>query len=260
MNNGGTPVSYNAEDLQTENIRIEEVLHQSIPAKDAQALAVAHGNTSYVPYENSPHKIVTLIGQIEGDGIDDTEARIDAFKAIFNAKNANLDIGWAASTRRYNAITVTGCDVRQPGGLAFANFTVTILCQPFGTPTTPTVAIAEAGETATTATYSHDFIGSAEHQLPVITITINTVTGGDGFISITNGANDQGITIVNQTFVATDEIEISTKNRWVKLNGQEIDYLGSFPEFELGSQTIKYADGFTTRNYDIDADYLPLYQ
>lgn len=257
----GTAVSFNATSIQTANIGIERIQHQSIPAKDAQALALAHGNMSIVPFENSPHKIITLIGKIEGTAgsISDCESRIDSFKALLTAKLCNLDIGWAGGTRRYTAITVTGCDIDQPGGLAHANFTVTILCQPFGTPTSATVANNETSQTGATDTFTHTYLGSAEWQLPVITLTINSGTGLNGYVKFTNHANGQGITIINQTFVAADVVVIDSKLRKVTKNGVEIDYLGSFPEFNVGAGQMDYADGFTTRNINTNISYYPLY-
>ncbi len=156
--------------------------------------------------------------------------------------------------------TLVGLDIDRPGGLAYANFTAQFFCTiPFGMATSATTANTENNMTGATDSWTHSYVGTAPYQLPVVTITIDSGTGLDGHLTISNNANGQGITIIGQTFVATDVIVIDSKNRTVKLNGTEIDFLGSFPELAPGSQQINYADGFTTRQFDITITYVPLY-
>lgn len=79
------------------------------------------------------------------------------------------------------------------------------------------------------------------------------------YVSFSNATNGQGILITGQAFAADDVLVIDCDNKIVTLNGTEIDFIGAFPEFPPGEQSFSYADGFTTRNFDIDVDYYPLY-
>ncbi len=254
-----TNVTFNSNDLQTEYIITADIAHFSIPQKDAQAYALAHANKSALPFINYPGKMITITGKLLGDGVTDLDSRIDTFKNYFHTKDGNLDIDYNSGTRRY-VCTLVGLDIDRPGGLAYANFTAQFFCTiPFGMATSATTANTENNMTGATDSWTHSYVGTAPYQLPVVTITIDSGTGLDGHLTISNNANGQGITIIGQTFVATDVIVIDSKNRTVKLNGTEIDFLGSFPELAPGSQQINYADGFTTRQFDITITYVPLY-
>lgn len=72
------------------------------------------------------------------------------------------------------------------------------------------------------------------------------------YISVTNHANGQGITIFNQTINPGDVIIFDSANRRVTQNGTEIDFIGSFIEIAAGIAQIDYADGLTTRTFSID--------
>lgn len=252
-------VIFDGNDIQTDNILISEVNHENIPTKDAVLYALAHANKSSIPFVNYPQRGISLTGKVIGSSIADLDSRLDTFRSYFTDKDSNLDIDYNGTTRRYIA-TLNALSITRPFGLVHANFVAQFLCtQPFGQNTSTTSAASANNVTTASATYNHTFLGTAPFQLPVITITIDAVTGGTGHLTIKNGANDQGITIVGQTFSATDVIEIDCKNRTVKLDGAEIDFLGAFPEFAPGSQDIEYEDGFTTRTYDINAVYYPMW-
>ena len=253
-----TNITFDGNDLQTANILTASIDHESIPVKDAKIYGFAHANRSAIPFINYPSRVIRVSGKVIGSSIADLDSRLDTFRGYFRDKDSNLDIDYNSSTRRYIA-TLNALSIERPGGLTFANFSAEFVCtQPFGQNTSTTSALSATGRTSATYADVHAFLGSAPFQLPVITITINSVTGGDSFLSFTNDANDQGITIVAE-FAASDVIEIDCKNRTVKINGTEVDFLGAFPEFEPGSQTMDYADGFSARNFNIDVDYYPMF-
>lgn len=254
-----TNVAFDANDLQTANIVTAEIQHGSIPRKDAKMYAFAHANRSAIPFINYPSRTVVLRGKVLGSSIADLDSRLDTFRGYFVGKDKNLDIDYNGSTRRYIA-TLSGLSIERPGNLAYANFVAEFECtHPFGQNTSASTANSESGLTAGTDTFSHTYLGSAPFQLPVITITINSVTGGGGHISVVNDDNDQGITVVGQTFVATDVLVIDCDQRIVTLNGDEIDYLGAFIELPPGLQQLNYEDGFSARNFDITITYNPLW-
>jgi hypothetical protein len=254
-----TNVSFNGNDLQTASILTAEIAHEGIPTKDAQAYALAHANKSALPFINYPSKTITLRGKLVGTSITNLDGLIDTFNAYFNTKDGNLDIDYNSGTRRY-ICTLDSMELDRPGGLAFANFTLVFICtQPFGQATSATTANTESNQTGATDTFTHTYVGSAPYQLPVITITYDSVTAGGSYVSVTNNANGQGIMVIDHTFIAADVLEIDCKNRTVKINGTEVDFLGSFPELPPGSQQLNYADGFSARQFDITITYYPLY-
>lgn len=254
-----TSISFDGNDLQTANILTADISHANLPAKDAAMFALANSNRSTIPNINYPNKVIRISGKIIGSTIADLDSRLDTFRGYFRGQDKNLDIGYNGSTRRYIA-TLNSINIDRPGGLQWAEFSIEFVCtQPFGRNTASTSALSATGRTLASYTDSHTFIGTAPYQLPVVTITLTAVTGGNSFMSFTNSGNGQGITIIDQTFVNGDVVVIDSENLSVKLNGIEIDFLGAFPEFEVGSQDFSYNDGFTTRTFDIDVDYYPLY-
>lgn len=257
-------ISFDANNLQNApaglGVTTSSIEHENLANKNANTYALAHANKSVLPFVNYPSRQITIKGYIKGSSIADCDARIDAFKAYFNKKDGNLDIGYAGGTRRYIA-TAQGIDINRPEGLAYAEFTIVFICTiPFGMATSSSTFGSVAGNTAATNNVTGTFTGTAPYQLPVVTITINSITGGTGHMVISNNANGQGITLIGNTFVAADVIVIDSVNRKVTQNGVEIDYLGSFMEIAPGAAQINYVDGFTTRNVDINVTYNPYSQ
>lgn len=79
------------------------------------------------------------------------------------------------------------------------------------------------------------------------------------FVAFSNSTNGQGIIVPDQVWDNSDVLEIDTYTQTVKKNGVEIDFVGAFPEFEPGSQSFSYSDGFITRTFDQLIQYSALY-
>lgn len=258
-------VSFDSNSIQTYNrstrvgIITNSIEHTGLPDKDAAIFALANTNASVQPYVGYPSRKITIGGSIKGSTQADLDDRIDAFKAYFNGKNKNLDISYSSGTRRYIA-TVNGMSVVRQQQALYATFTIEFVCtQPFGRNTSATTALNQAARTAASYVDAYTFLGSAPYQLPVITITYATVTGGAAYVSFGNSTTGQGITITDQTWVNGDILEIDVQNKTVKKNGVEIDFLGAFPEFEPGNRSMAYADGFTTRSMTELITYYPMW-
>lgn len=258
-------ISYNSNNLQTfdpaTNVGIvtNAINHTSIPDKQAELFAKADANGSVIPSINYPAKKINIAGTIIGSTQADLDSRIDSFKAYFNGKNKNLDIVYGASTRRYVA-TANAISVDRQQHFPVANFAVEFICpQPFGTDTSTTSLISELNHTTATYTATPTVGGSAPYQLPVFTITIDSLTGAGDYIQLTNNNNDQEIMVYGVGFANGDVLVVDCVNREVTLNGTEIDYYGTFFELEPGANSITYTDGFTTRQVDIVADYYKRY-
>ncbi len=259
-----TAISFDSNSLQTASILTADISHESLPAKSANMFALSHANKSVIPFVSYSDRTIKVSGKIIGSSIADLDSKLDTFRGYFRGTDKNLDIDYNGSTRRYIA-TVNGISIERPGGLQYANFDIEFICtEPFGrntSVTTPSSSFSPsaAGRTSSAYTDAHTFLGTAPYQLPVITITLTAVTGGTGFLSFGNSGNNQGITITGQTFVNGDVIEIDCANKTVKKNGVAIDFLGAFPEFPPGAQSMAYADGFTTRTFTISVTYYPMW-
>lgn len=254
-------LSYNANDLQTFNpdtgvgIITNLIEHTSIPDKDVELYAIADANGSAIPSINYPSKKIKIAGVIKGSSQADIDNRMDTFKGYFNGKNKNLDIAYAGSTRRYIA-TVNSMSITRGQKDTSAAFSIEFICtNPFGLDTASTSIINSAAYTSAILNSAPTIAGSAPYQLPVITITINSLTGTGDWIQISNNNNGQDMLIFGFGFQAGDVIVIDCSTRKVTLNGVPIDYNGVFLELEPGANSLTYTDGFTTRNVNIVAVY-----
>lgn len=256
-------LSYNSNDLQTYDpstdvgIITNSIEHTNIPDKIMGLYALADADGSSIPAINYPSKKVTIGGVIKGSTQANLDSRLDTFKGYFIGKDKNLDITYGASTRRYVATANAVSVVRRQRAL-FATFQIEFLCtNPFGLDTSASDLFAtHTGSTVATFTETPTVGGNAPFQLPIITITLTALTGAGDYVQISNDNNNQELLIYGQLLANGDVIVIDCVERTVTLNGNEIDYDGTFLELEPGASSITYTDGFTTRTVTVAASYV----
>lgn len=258
-------ISFNSNNLQTYDpatdvgIITSVIDHTNIPDKLVELYAQADANSSSIPAVNYPSKKITIAGTIKGSTQDNLDERIDTFKGYFNLKDKHLDIDYAGATRRYIATSNATSIVRQQKAL-FAKFTVEFICtNPFGMETSSTSIMSQTNYTSATYTATPTIAGSAPYQLPVFTITIDSLTGAGDYVQISNDNTNQQIMLYGLGLANGDVIVIDCDNRTVTVNGNNVDYYGTFLELVPGANSLTYTDGFTTRQVDISAVYYKRY-
>lgn len=252
----GTPITFDANSLQTSDILTATIDHESIPVKNAQIFNIANANAGVIPYISYTQKVITISGKVMKSTIPDLDNFLDTFRGYFRFQDRFLDIGYGSGTRRYIA-TATGVQVQRPGGLLHANFTVTFTCtQPFGQDILPTTLLSATGRTSSSYTDIITVQGSAPVQLPILTLTYTAISGGTAkTIIFGNNATGQQLRLTS-TFVAGDVVTFNTVDRTVTQNGTLKDFTGAFPEFESGAQQAFYSDNFTTsRTFNYNLSY-----
>lgn len=252
-------LSFNGEDIETDEVKITTLEYFSLPKKDMSVFELANSDLSSVVNVNYPNKIIKIGGTIQCTTLIDLDTQIDNFKALFNAKEANLDIDHSTTTRRYIA-TVNVLDIRRTIALTHAEFSLEFICSnPFGLETTLTTISNLTAYTTAGYTVTPTIGGSAPYQLPIITLELNTITGTGDYVQFTNDNNNQEILLTGLGLADGDIIVINCEERTVTLNGDPADYFGTFLELEPGSGSITYLDGFTTRNIDLNISYYKRY-
>lgn len=135
-----------------------------------------------------------------------------------------------------------------------------LLDDPVGIGGTPQIIHSAAGVTAALTTIdlsAIDLQGTFQEQYPIYEITINSVTNGDSpSIEIENGLN---ILTISRTFSGAEEIVIDTDALNVKVNGEMVDFSGSFPFIADPDSTIFIRDTLSARNIDIEVRNNPRY-
>jgi len=254
-------ISFNAISLQTYTlvndfgIIVNTINHTDIPEKQAAIFSVANADRSNIPNINYTSKKISISGALKHTSQSALDTLIDTFKGYFNPKDANLDIVYGSSTRRYIA-TANALSIDRDNRSLTAKFKVEFICtNPFGIETTVTSIINQINYTAATLTVTPTILGSAPTQMPKFTITIDAKTGSGDFISISNNNNNQQISLIGLVLLVNDVIVIDCENRTVTVNGNPVNYFGTFLELELGANSITYSDGYATRTVDIVAGY-----
>lgn len=253
----GVSISFDGHSLQTDKILVQTIDHENIPLKDAKLYALAHASASRIPFTSYPNKSITITGQIYDDTITDLDATLDLFRSYFMNQDANLDIAYGNSTRRYIA-TVNSLQIDRPGGLTSADFTIQFICtQPFGQDTGMSTVLSVSGRTSASYTDVVTFSGTAPWQRPIVTIVYATVSG-TGTVSFGNNSNGQQLT-VSGTRSNGDTLVFDSRNKSVQLNGSDVAFTGAFPEFPPGLQAMAYSDGLSSRNFSYTVQYYPMY-
>lgn len=262
--NPGTAISFNGNSLQTTSYVTSDIQHEDAPDRTATILEMAHANAIAIPYDKWPKKLVSVMGQIIGTSLTNTDANVDTFKGYLWANQANLDIAYNGSTRRYVA-TATKIAIKRPQNLMKANYSLEFTCQPFGMDTSATTLVDGAGAghalTGSSNTFTPTFGGTAPWQYPVITITVTTVGGSpvSGTISVGNNATGQTVNIT-RTWTNGDVLVIDTSQLLntastttpVTVNGTQVDYSGALPVFAPGASTVIYNDTFASRTINFN--------
>lgn len=252
---------YNTNDLQTfdpvtaTGINTNVIKHTDIPESVGELYIVANANDSEVPDNEYPHRRINLGGTIHGSSQADLDNRIDAFKGYFAARYKNLDINYGASVRRYVVMKTNAMGIEREDRALFATFSVELLCKPFGIDTTATNILSQTAYTSATKTITPTIGGSAPFQLPVFTFTLTTITGAGDYIQITNNENGQEMLIYGLGLANGDVLVVDCVEREVTLNGDEVDYNGTFLELEPGAANVTITDGFTTRSINMNGEY-----
>jgi hypothetical protein len=256
-------LTFNSNDLQTYSpatdtgIITNLIDHTDGPDMLMSLLALADADGSSIPAINYPSKPIAIASVIKGSSQADLDNRIDAYKGYFIGKDKNLDVAYGSGTRRYIATAGVPRVQRKPKSY-IAVCQVPITCtNPFGLDTSPSALFStHTGSTVATFTETPTVGGNAPFQLPIFTITLTALTGAGDYVQISNDNNNQEILIYGAGLVNGDVLVIDCVQRIVTLNGNEIDYYGTFLELPPGASSITYTDGFTTRTVTVAASYV----
>ncbi len=255
-----TNITFNGNDLQTDNIITANIRHYQFPTYDTAVQALAHANKSKMLYAGFPSKIIVVSGKIFDTTVSALDTRLDTFKGYLTGFDKNLDIDYAGTTRRYIA-SVRNVNINRPFGLTYADFEIEFIAlNPFGMETSTTSAKTATARTSDTYTDNYTFLGSAPWQYPIVTIEFTNLTGGTAK-TVSFGNNNNGQTInITRNWAVLDTLVIDSAEQLVTVNDIEVDFTGAFPEFESGvSSAMYYGDNLTTREFNYDVDYYKRY-
>ena len=242
---------FNGNDLsQVSGVWLYNYNATDLPERDIKLHKLARRSLSIVTSSEYTQKSIPVMMRVCSGTRQDTEETLTDIKGLLQPQNGELVLKQSNELFKYTA-TMNEFNIEWVGSTAYV-----IIVFIASTP------IAEAVDSDTLVNFNTtlasdgaSFIVDGSYVAePIIDITINSVTGGTGSISVFNASTNQGI-IVTGTFSAGQHLEIDCSDYTVNLAGTNMDFAGIFPTFPPGSQRIWYTDTFTTRNVDITVSY-----
>lgn len=228
------------------------------PPINVSAENLAEADGSVIVKRRLDPKVFTLSGYMVADTVVALDTLLDTFKNALNKQGQNFDVDYAGGTRRYVA-TPRNIMISRPRGLNSAGWSVEFYCAvPVGSETAPEDLFTTAVNTLSQVTQSFTVNGSYKAE-PVLTITIDSITGGTTkTITLSNASTLRGIS-VTRTWIANDVLEVDCLNKTLYVNNTTVEYTGQFPSWDPGNNGIVYLDDFTTRSVDLAAIYTRRY-
>lgn len=228
-------------------------LEQNIESVASADLSVNAGTYSKLKKIN----VMMEIGRDDRDGFDES---LDILNSILQGDNKDLVLTVSGELRRWTATrtNIGVADVLGGHGQLEIEFSCT---DPFGYSLTDVLLFdsAHSGSTAT-MNFVNPVVGSAEFQVPVITLAFDTAPGSFGTFSLDNPNTGQTLT-VSSIISSSDEFVIDCRTKTVKRNGSDVRVLdGAFPEWKRGEAgVLDYSDTLASRIVSLEGYYNPRY-
>lgn len=249
------PLFFNGVDLQAAvpGLQITGIDPEGLPEQEINIASIASSNQSALVSKYYKKRYINVHATIRCPRMDLLQASFDTLKSITRGNEKPLVIDQAGARRQYIAsLEKLNIDEKQGG---YATFVMPFICTyPFGSDVVLSNALSIDGISAAFRA-SYMTLGGTAPQRPIITVTINAVTGGtNSELSIGITETSQTIT-VSRTYTAGDVLVINSENSMVTVNGTEVEFTGPILELDPGAYTLTYHDTFTTRDVDIRIDY-----
>lgn len=256
-------VAFNTNNLQTYSrvtntgIIVDDIDVDNLPTRIVSVYELAHANLSAIPYDGYPARALPITGTLVSSTPDGLDALLDTFKGYLRGKMKNLDIGYNGGTRRWIATLSPNSSFKRSTDKKRITFSIEFYCTPpFGFDTAATTALNGTARTLATYSDAYTFLGTADYQLPVVTITLTAVSSsGSQQLFWGNSDTGQGIVITSSTWANGDVVVIDCVNKKVTVNGIDVDFSGAFPEFTPEAHTMIYSDTFTSRTMTENVAY-----
>lgn len=211
---------------------------------------IANTDKSAMPSAYFDDKKINVQIEIGRDTRELLDAAMDILLGILMPTQSTLLLGNGTSTRQWTATYSNMAISNVKGGHAEIDIEFEA-ADGIGTDTASTSLFSTTltGNNTNTPFVGGPLGGSMQWQQPVITITLNSFTGSTSdSMTVGNPLNGMQVVITRQ-FVAADVIVIDSKLKKVTVNGVEVAFTGSIPEWQSGiAGSMDYSDTFTARN------------
>lgn len=246
-------VIYNGTNIQDiSNLTITEVMSYNPPTKNLDRAVIANADKSAVSADFYVDKRIVIKGYIAEANKALLEERLSQLYELLDYREAILSVEQANKTLEYTA-TVETVELSDTAG-GYSGFQIDFFCSdPFGYSPVSTTILDVASLTNNNQSYVVTTEGTTT-QLPYVTLTIDSIAGGNTSLYLSNLTRGETMEIVRSWEVG-DILIIDSENGTVTVNGTEVEYIGKIFTLNKGSNSISYDDDFTSRSIDLIIDY-----
>lgn len=253
------PVTFGGVDIRSvQGLTVTGVDPHRLPKRRVTSYDLANLNgstTTSAFYGGRDVTISTIIARPSRELFD---ASISELRRILDPINQTLRVPMESSYRDFYNVTLSNMAFKDMNGgysEVILDFTASDL-HSYDIITTELLNMVNL--TSGDKSYPVTLEGTA-YQVPVITYTVDSVTGGTNkAVTFTNPATGVAIT-VTRTWTAAEVLEIDCWNKTVKVDDDDTVFTGNFPSWQTGDGHINYTDGFTERQVDINVTYTKRY-
>lgn len=222
---------------------------------------VANTDKSVTPSAYYDDKKLNVQVEIGRDTRDLLDVSIDTLLAYLQPKESALVLSTGGSTRQWTATYSNMAISNVQGGHAEIDIEFEA-ADGIGIDVASTSLFSTqlTGNNTNTPFVGGPLGGSAQFQQPIITITLNSFTGSTSdSITVGNPLNGMQV-VIARAWAAADVLVIDSKLKKVTVNGIEVAFTGSIPEWERGlTGSMDYTDTFTVRNRTMSGIYYKRY-
>ena len=249
-------VTYDGYDLQNATVGTRIAQHTHAPDRALQIEDLGREDKSVLASSKYVQKIVTVEGYLKEATTAALQEAVDNLKdALDTCEDANLDISWRGTIRRYLATPSVVEIPEDYYNLTWIPYRIEFVCaEPFGRNTSEETRSWDSLSTAEhCATFTADGNFRPEPIFEVDVEDNDAIT----WMRLTN--TDTGDWVqVGTVFADGDEVDFDHINKKCLWNSDEIDYTGLFPLWYSGSNKFCLThDGGTETTVDLDIRWTP---
>lgn len=266
MNPTMGPVLFNTNNLESlvSGLQVTSIPVMTPPKKTIANNILALMNKTKTTQNFFTERKIPITCNIKKNTRAELDLALDSLWPLINAVEGTLTLVEGNRQRQYTA-TWSDFNMKRVSG-GFMEFDlVFVTSDMYGYDPTYTLLTDQSGFVNSPVNITMgDIDGSADWQVPIITLYLSALTAGSGTVTLGNPATGQTVSI-NRTWAAGDQVEIDSQNKTVKVNGVLVDFTGAIPEWQpkilvgTGQSKLQYTDTFSTRTLRVRAIYYKRY-
>ena len=223
--------------------------HESAPLRSIQLLDLTRDDGQVVVSIKYAQKTIKLQGVLTGSSQADLESKIDTFKELFSRQAKNLVVDWNGTTRTYVATCMNHEFNRDHFNILFVPWTAEFLVPAgIGEAPTETTIINNSYWVGAYTDYSGTWtLGGTAKPRPRIYITFDAALADCKGIQLYNTTTGERLTVNRAAgWDNASVLEIDCRLKTVKYDGVAMPFIGKFPLFNIGANTVQLIGGDIT--------------